>query len=89
MDTVAVTPTSKGHRVWLQGLVQRGYKGRYTVLYSADTIQVVFAYDGKRTLCASKGGVVDIQSKKVTAWACDATRARVEYATDIITITRG
>jgi len=37
---------------------------------------------------ASKGGVIDLESKKVRTWAAGSTSARVLYRGDIIVIIR-
>ncbi len=78
--TVSVTPTAKGHRVWLQALVSKGFTlPRYTVEYHGEHILITFSADGKRKVTQSKGGIIDLVGKKVTLWADGATSATVAY----------
>lgn len=78
--TVSITPTAKGHRVWLQALESKGYTlPRYTVEYTKDLILIQFSVDGKRKVTQSKGGIIDLVGKKVTQWADGATTASVAY----------
>ena len=92
MSTIAVTPTTEGTRVWLQGLDTKGFYGgeRYHVTYGTETIEIQAAPEGKRKITASKGGVIDLESQKVTTWAQGHTRALVVYdrARSRIIITR-
>ena len=85
-NSTVIAQTKKGHRVFLENVGRIGQ--RYTVQYVGASIHVVFAQDGKRAVVASKGGVIDLESKAVTQWAQGATRACVEQIGGIITITR-
>ena len=64
-----VAPTSKGARVWLQGLAAHGWSGgtRYGVAFGDGVVTLTRHIDGKRKVTDSKGGVVDLESKKVAA----------------------
>jgi hypothetical protein len=64
-----VAPTSKGARVWLQGLDSLGWTGgtRFNVAFDSGVVTLTRAIDGKRKVTASKGGVIDLESKKVAA----------------------
>ena len=78
VDTVAVTPTTKGARVWVQGLDNKGIQGdRFSVQVCLGSITLTFGPNEKRKVTRAKGGLVDLQSKAVTAWAQGATRATV------------
>lgn len=89
MNTIDIGTTSKGKRVWLQGLAGKGITGpRFTVTTTQDTITVVTGPEGKRKITQSKGGIIDIVSKAVTQWAQDATQAHVVITGNTITITR-
>ena len=62
-----VAKTKKGSRVWLQGLDAFGWSGgtQYSVAYTGDSVVLTKSADGKRKVTASKGGVIDLESKKV------------------------
>lgn len=81
---ITIADTSKGKRVWVQGLDRYGIQAgdRYNVDYRDDegTIVVTFIPTGKRAVVASKGGVIDLQGKRVSQWAQDATEARVDVS---------
>jgi hypothetical protein len=67
-----VAPTSKGARVcrvWLQGLDSLGWTGgtRYNVAFDSGVVTLTRHIEGKRKVTASKGGVIDLESKKVAA----------------------
>lgn len=80
--------TKKGHRVFLENVGRIGQ--RYNVVFTGDCIVVQFDPEGKRAVVASKGGVIDIQSKAVTQWAQGAESAHVDVsAFGTIVITRG
>jgi len=89
---VSVTETKKGHRIWLQALESKSNKWasgtRFNVTYGPNIIWLIRAHDGKRTVTASKGGIVDLEGKKVTQWAMGATMAHVTISDAAITITR-
>ena len=87
-NTTPIAQTKKGARVWLQGLVAKGYTGRYTVHFCPDIIVIAFREDGKRKVSPSKGGIVDLESKKVLQWAKGATTATIDYTSNAIYISR-
>jgi hypothetical protein len=62
-----VAKTKKGSRVWLQGLSAYGWAGgeQYSVAYTPDSVVLTKSTEGKRKVTASKGGVIDLESKKV------------------------
>ena len=74
-----IADTPKGARVFLEGVTAAiaGHPNTYSVVFTDDTIGVVFHPEGRRTISPSKGGVIDIQNKKVTAWAQGATTANI------------
>lgn len=93
-DIIALTPTNKGHRIWIQALASKGITApRFTVDIAADTITISVGNEGKRGVTQLKGGIIDIQSKKVTTWARGATCVHMSIHTvndvSIITLTRG
>ena len=87
-----ISPTTKGHRVWIQGLSGRWQGGtRYTVNYSDSVIHLVRdSVSGKRkvTSTTTKGGVIDLQSNKVTRWAKDSVQCTITVTDTLITIER-
>ena len=88
---IPIAPTSKGHRLWIQGLDQYGWNGgtQYTVTMTSEHVVYTKATTGRtRTVTASKGGIIDTTSKKVTQWAQGATQAMATITTDVITIGR-
>jgi hypothetical protein len=93
-NTVVITPTSKGSRIWLQALESKGINwrstGRVKVEFSLSHIELTFGVSEGRKVTASKGGIVDLQSNKVAQWAHGSTEARVLVDTDTqrILITR-
>ena len=89
-DTV-IADTSKGKRVWIQGIAQFGWTGgtQYSVQYTDNLIVYKRTTEGKtRKVTASKGGVIDTVGKKVTQWAQDSTSVRVAIDQDSIIILR-
>ena len=88
--TTPIAPTKKGARIWLQGVsAQPTLKhSRYTMEFTEDCIRLYFMPDGKRGVTQSKGGVIDLESKKVLQWAKGATVAHVVYGPDVIHITK-
>lgn len=91
MSTVAVTATSKGHRVWIQGLQAKGITApRFTVTVDGDAMVVQFGHTEKRKVTQSKGGIIDIVGKSVTQWARGINEAvvMVEPQLQRITILR-
>jgi len=89
MNTATVTPTNKGHRIWIQALHSRGYRGRYSVVFTDSTIVLTFHSEGARKVTDAKGGIVDLQSKRVTQWAQGVDYVNVQYTPNTITMTRG
>lgn len=75
--TTVIAQTKKGHRVFLEGIGCTGQ--RYNVAYVGDDILISFAPEGKRRVVASKGGVIDLESKKVTQWAQGSTQATIVH----------
>lgn len=62
-----VAPTKKGARVWLQGLAALGWAGgtRYNVEFHEGYVTLSRNAEGKRKVTPSKGGVIDLESKKI------------------------
>jgi hypothetical protein len=89
-----IAPTTKGHRIFLEGLSAVGWHGgsRYTVDYTLDTIILMKALPdtvGKtRKVTASKGGVIDLESKRITKWAKGSESVSVQYDHNHIIIER-
>ena len=81
-----IAPTSKGHRIFLEGVGVDA--GRYNVEYSDARITIQFAPEGKRKVVASKGGVIDLEGKRVSAWKGQADSVEIEYNADCIIIRR-
>ena len=82
MKTV-ITSTPKGHRIWVQGLASHGITGtRCNVTFDKEYIAITVVPDGKRSITQAKGGLIDLQSKKVTQWARGAAHAEVEFVAD-------
>ena len=77
-----IAQTKKGHRVFLEGLSAHGWVAGslYSVSFEQDHIVLALDHDnGKRKVVASKGGVIDLESKKVTRWADGATTAIIAH----------
>ena len=92
MTTIAITETAKGARIWIQGLEGKGIQGSHFRVHIGDaTIGIAFtsAPEGKgwRKVTRSKGGIVDLQSNKVTRWARGATQATITVDTQTQTVT--
>ena len=90
-NTTVIAKTSKGHRVWLQGVFSasgRTIGQRYNVAYLSNTIHIVWSTEGKRKVTNSKGGIIDLEGKKVTQWAQGRTQVTVSYTNTQIIITR-
>lgn len=68
---ITITPTPKGDRVWVQGADRFGLTvgQRVSVEFTEYHIRVTPNPEGKKRISKGKGGIVDIQSAKVTAWA--------------------
>lgn len=88
-----IAKTSKGHRVFLENLSSVGWiaGAPYSVTYEPTRIVLRLDHDnGKRKVVASKGGVIDLEGKRVTAWAQGATVARIALtASGRIIISKG
>ena len=92
MTTTPVTPTKKGARIWVQGIKAKGITLPYYLPCYGDTIIVLHFSDvkgkGYKKVTESKGGIVSLESKKITAWAQDSTSATISILSTSITITR-
>lgn len=93
MNTYTIGTTSKGSRVWLQGLTRYGWDGGdfYTTEYTSSAIvltKVPTKQKGARKVTAAKDGIIDLCSNKVTEWAQEATQVAVVYTEQAIIITR-
>ncbi len=90
--TTVVASTAKGHRIFLEGVFAATGTTtgqRYNVTFHDEFISIDFVEGGKRQLVASKGGVIDLQSKKVTTWAQGATEVAIHRHPTKIVIERG
>lgn len=76
-----IAPTTKGHRVYLQDTAAIGWVvgAPYGVTYEDSCIVLQLDHNGKRKVSSSKGGVIDLESKKVTRWAQGSTQATVVH----------
>ena len=86
-----VAETNKGHRIWIQSVFAatgRTVGQRYNVVYLPNSIHVVFDVQGKRKVTAAKGGIIDIEGKKVTQWAQGAQRVTIDCTQSQIVIQR-
>jgi len=81
-----IAQTSKGHRIFLENIGRVGQ--RYDIIYADNHITVHFTATGKRKVVASKGGVIDIEGKKVSAWKRTTDTVAITYADNSITIAR-
>jgi hypothetical protein len=92
METTAITMTSKGARVWIQGLKGKGINDPFVLPCFGDSIIVLKFSDTKlkgwRKVTQSKGGLVDLQSKRITQWAQGSTEATVTVVGNSIVIKR-
>lgn len=91
MNTLHIGDTTKGRRIWLQGLERFGWPAgtRYNIVWYQDSILLVRDdVSGKRSVTAGKGGIVDIVSQKVTRWSDGAPYVTVSYSLACITIHR-
>lgn len=89
-DSVVIGHTSKGRRVWLQTLEDAGFPAGtgFTVSFEGPQIVIAKDNDAKRKVVASKRGVIDLVSKRVTAWAQNSERATVFFTPTQIIIER-
>jgi hypothetical protein len=86
-----IAQTTKGHRIFLEGTAAVGWPmgATYSVTMGEDEIVLARTTEGKvRKVTSSKGGVIDLESKKVTAWAQGATQVRVSHTPEFILIER-
>lgn len=89
-----IAETRKGHRIYLESLATVGWHGGslYRVDFDSDRILLTRAtpdYTGKvRRVTASKNGVIDLESKRITTWANGSVAVTVEYGESQIIITR-
>ncbi len=80
--STVIAKTTKGHRVFLEGLCAHGWAAGmpYSVTFEPTCIVLQLDHDnGKRKVVASKGGVIDLESKKVTQWAQGSTQATIVH----------
>jgi hypothetical protein len=90
LHTIPVALTKKGHRLWLQDTNARycfPVGARYDVTYTTGTVLVVLNPQGKRTITAGKGGVIDLTSNKVTKAMVGFDRAMVTHGNGRIALT--
>lgn len=75
----SITETKKGHRIWIQGVHNKGLRlPFYSTAIHEDRIVLEFGpqkFKGMRKVTQDKGGIIDLTSKKITAWAKGATEA--------------
>jgi hypothetical protein len=91
MKTTPLTMTTKGIRVWIQGIGQHGWTAgtTFNTVIAGDTIVYTKATEGKlRKVTRDKGCLIDNTSQKVTRWAQGSTQATYIITGDTITITR-
>lgn len=92
MYSATITATKKGSRVWIQGTgnKQSQWHGgaRYNIAYTPDAIVLTLAPEGKRGVTNSKGGLVDLESKKITLWAMGASMATITITPTTMTFAR-
>jgi len=80
--TTGIKDTPKGARIWIEALENKGIQkgGYYMATYAPDAITVEFIQSTEKPKGyrsnGSAGGIVDLQSKKVTAWAQGSTVAQ-------------
>lgn len=87
LNTAALTATPKGHRIWIQGIAHLG--PRFDIEWGEHSITLWFGDEGKRKVSPSKGGIIDLQSKRVTRWARGATTVRWASGYNALIIFRG
>ena len=84
--TTVVAQTTKGHRIFLESIGRTGE--RYDVEYTDDAINLYFVTTGKRKVVASKGGVIDLEGKRISRWKGDASSVTIHYHAEHIIIER-
>ena len=75
-----IANTNKGKRVFLEGTSSIGWAVGmpYSVTFELDTIVLALDADnGKRKVARGKGGVIDLESKKVAHWAQSARECSI------------
>lgn len=79
IKSTVIAPTSKGHRVWLQGVAEYGFVvgAAYDTTYTPTAIVYTLNAAGKRKVAKGKGGIIDTVGKKVSTWAQGASDAVV------------
>ena len=84
-----VAQTKKGHRVFLEGTAAIGWVmgARYHVTYEQGTILLQLAPEGKRKVTASKGGVIDLEGKRVTQCMAQYSTVHIAHGNGRIAIT--
>ena len=85
-----IAKTTKGHRVYLQGLCDIGWPvgAHYHVTYGEGELLLQLAPEGKRKVSSSKGGVIDLEGMRVTSWAQGSTSAMVVHGNGRIVISK-
>ena len=83
--STVIAQTTKGHRVYLEGLTQHVGQ-RYNIVYSGSCIHIEWNTEGKRKVVAR--GVIDIEGKRVSTWRDTSTHVDIEYNAAGITCTR-
>ena len=86
-----IAQTKKGHRIFLEGTAVAGFtpRARYSVTIAEDHIILTLTTEGNtRGVTPSKGGVIDLESKKITQWAQGATQVTVHHGEGNILIER-
>ena len=83
-----VAPTKKGARVWLQGLESLGWTGgtRYNVEFHDGFVTLSRNAEGKRKVTPSKGGVIDLESKKIAQVFEGCTQVAYHVNSDTINV---
>jgi hypothetical protein len=91
MKTIPLTMTTKGLRVWVQGIAQHGWPQgtTFNTVLKGDTMVFTKATEGKlRKVTAVKGSFIDNTSQKVTRLAQGSTQATWTITATTITVTR-
>ena len=92
MTTLSIGTTTKGRRIWLQGLDRYEWNEgqRYTTKVTPKTITLTVDPEaGKKKVSRGKGGVIDLCGQWVTKWADGHNAVNVSYTPDCIVIRRG
>ncbi len=88
--TLKIGTTTKGSRVWLQGLdrYQWAIGDRYDAHFTKTTIVLTKNPEGRKKVSRNKGGIIDLCSNKITEWADGSTSVTVAYTPEKIVIRR-